>query len=109
MTEPTLNEQIAIRLGWREVIPSGWGFEPGCKEAKPLRPWVQSRDLIARDLLPVLTEEQWELFTTALTESIESKLNGAPVESQGHATRLLLTATPEQLCRAFLAATEPKS
>ncbi len=98
------------------------GTERNCSEEWLLRAtwpppdWSTSRDAIHRDLLPRLTEEQWPRFLFCITQKMGALsedcfrwTSGGYVGSGIKGLRFFMEATPEQLCRAFLAATEPKS
>lgn len=111
MTTPAdLNAQLCQRLGWTDVFQFEGGYggvSPDGRAAMRVPNWTTSRDA-AHELLQGMTDEQWDVFTTAISEYIEDFLGESPVTSQGHAVRLLLTATPEQICRAWLKATETR-
>lgn len=112
MTEPTLNEQIARRLGWVQEsheypcdihghITRHWRNPTGDVACVDEFEWSYSHDAIHCDLLLVLTEEQWHIFIVDLLDRVKTKADHGIV-------RPILTATPEQLCKSWLAATEPK-
>ncbi len=106
-----LNAQVADRLGWKsESMPSECALHGHISIHWKLRlerncecefAWAQSLD-VCRELLDRLTDEQKELFCTAIYTATcgFSHPNRRPVWD-------IISATPEQLCRAFLEATKP--
>lgn len=100
-----LNRQIAERLGWtiNQCGPDEILIWKDSQEERGevQRPWATDRNAIATDLLPRLEERQWLLFTGWLLANF-----GACDGTIGSVHRHTLTATPEQLCRAWLQAME---
>lgn len=115
-----INKQIAERLGWKDKVQVEQGFSGTgtIRETNvwvrpdnlALRPqecprWDESFDAIHRDLLPVLTEEQWDDFLSDLMPERRLDFYGSRMWN----IRYALRSSPEQLCRAWLAATETKT
>lgn len=81
-------------------------FDPNECHMRPLIRYTDSLDAIHRDLLPGLTERNlWGPFVEALCRITGVGFYMRPNLSADRIPQLL-TATPEQLCRAFLEATK---
>lgn len=106
-----LNAQVAERLGWTLIEPDEEAEEDGLFIGRPpdwnihfasVPNYTTSLDA-CRDLLDRLTEEQWGRFLWQLEADTEACKHSNPYETY----RALLTASPETLVKAFLAATDP--
>lgn len=99
MTPDDLNRQCAERMGWKHLALSAWLDKHGHPKSVD---FATSHDA-AHTLLSDLSEEEWENFVEWLLD-----LLGASV-ADGDYERKILTATPAQLCAAYLAATEGRA
>lgn len=104
-----LNRQIAERLGWK---PHGdhWFRKPtgvGFGDAPTRGDWATSHDAVHRDLLPRLTDEQFGVFCDALLKHVPPTQIDGSCTVMKHCMAAAFFSTPEQLCTAFLSASEP--
>lgn len=100
---PDLNREVAIRRGYEFAV--GYPEPLACHrkngivwdyQSNLIPNYTDSLDAIARDLLPALSEEQWERFDHALALDVKGIFRPC----------WCLRATPEQLVRAWLEATK---
>lgn len=114
LSNSEVNARLAELAGWRQVAVTYLG--------KPIGDWVDSSrvsrwgvpdycaslDLLRRDVLPLLTEDQWESLDTTLEKQWEGVLASVPHPNCSWA-QYILTIQTETIARAALAALEGES
>lgn len=105
---------VALRAGWRCLCGHDWiapGEPADAKYAQELPDYTGSLDAM-RPLLLAMTEIQRARFGEQLCKIVPSKYGFhlyVKYPWSGREVETLVTASPEQICRAYLTATEPAS
>jgi hypothetical protein len=99
----TLNERLAIWAGWEKhsvtEVPVWWSPIDHCGYSE-LPAYNTSIDLIRRDLLPRLSEEQWDWLDMGLEDKWDRALVSEP-HPEYLFSRFLLTFPPADLAAAI--------